>query len=55
MYTIGLGMIGMILIYTAMLFRTDGPAWLGFLLVICGVIIDLVTQEPKKEGEINHV
>lgn len=49
MYTILLGMIGICMIYTAHLFRVDGPAWLGFLLIICGVIIDLCTQKHIEE------
>lgn len=49
MYTIILGMIGFALIYASHAFQTSGPAWLGFLLVICGVIIDLAT-EPKQEN-----
>lgn len=49
MWTIGLGLIGFILIMTGHAFQTSGPAWLGFLLVICGVIIDLTSQKPIKE------
>lgn len=53
MWTLILGMIGFVLIMTAHAFQTSGPAWLGFLLVICGVIIDLVYQPLEKDEDIH--
>lgn len=47
MWTIGLGLLGFILIMTGHVFETSGPSWLGFLCVVFGVILDLSTDSVE--------
>lgn len=54
MLILGFGFSGILLIYTGLLFRTDGPVWLGFALVIGGIAAEYIRQDMLKHKDADY-